>query len=516
MPKSAAHGKGVHGAADHGLRRTMNGRATQLDGLRAVAMLAICWDHWRPPGWPRLVPFEVFLFFFLVMTGYLITGSLLRERGRAEARGGPWRAGAMRVYQIRRGLRILAPYYAALALALVVWAPDIWPGLPWYVLHLSNIHMAFLPDWPQGTNHFWSLSMQQQFYLFWPFVVWFVPRRWLPLAMVLVAAAGPVTRSQHDVFSAWCVRPDVLTWACLDYFAIGGLLALAQHRGMSLESPGLRWLALLAAAGYLALFGGHELGMPTFGLRCLQQTLLSIALCGFIAAAGGPPVGAPVAAGNRAALIRRVSLSQSGAAAGRQAAAVFLVAAIRHGVGRMAAGGLVRGSDVGAHARLLALDRAALARGAPAHGPRLNAWRNAACHAMDSGYRLRRADEPARGESHFPSDPVFRAGNPLPLAQERPLGARAGLSGTLDLSASGHRPQGRLRAGIHARRRNAVAGRAHLVARTAHPGDRLPVDAAHRQAQRGGCRGGGGALWLGLGGHLPRGVRGGGPRGHAR
>jgi peptidoglycan/LPS O-acetylase OafA/YrhL len=284
----------------------MNGRATQLDGLRAVAMLAICWDHWRPPGWPRLVPFEVFLFFFLVMTGYLITGSLLRERGRAEARGGPWRAGAMRVYQIRRGLRILAPYYAALALSLVVWAPDIRSGLPWYVLHLSNIHMAFLPDWPQGTNHFWSLSMQQQFYLFWPFVVWFVPRRWLPLAMVLVAAAGPVTRSQHDVFSAWCVRPDVLTWACLDYFAIGGLLALAQHRGMSLESPGLRWLALLAAAGYLALFGGHELGMPTFGLRCLQQTLLSIALCGFIAAA---TVGFPGPAGR---LLERPWLQEIG------------------------------------------------------------------------------------------------------------------------------------------------------------------------------------------------------------
>jgi peptidoglycan/LPS O-acetylase OafA/YrhL len=263
----------------------VNGRAAQLDGLRAVAMLAICWDHWCPAGWPRVFPFEIFLFFFLVMTGYLITGSLLRERDRSEARGGAWRMEALKIYQIRRGLRILAPYYAALALALLVGAPDMLRGLLWYVLHLSNIHMAFLGYWPPGTNHFWSLSMQQQFYLVWPFVIWFVPRKWLVPAMLAFTAIGPATRFFYDSIAAWCPWPNVLTWACLDYFGIGGLLALAVHRGMSLESPGLRWISALSVAGFIALFGAHAMGLPTFGLRSLQQTLLSISLCGFIAAA---------------------------------------------------------------------------------------------------------------------------------------------------------------------------------------------------------------------------------------
>jgi peptidoglycan/LPS O-acetylase OafA/YrhL len=256
----------------------------QLDGLRAVAMLAICWDHWCPAGWPRVFPFEIFLFFFLVMTGYLITGSLLRERDRAEARGGAWRAEALGIYQIRRGLRILAPYYAALALALLVGAPDIRRGLGWYVLHLSNIHMAFLGYWPAGTNHFWSLSMQQQFYLAWPFVIWFAPRKWLVASVLVIAAIGPLTRCFHDDLAAWCPWPNVLTWACLDYFGIGGLLALAVHRGMALESPGLRWISILAAAGYGMICGAHWFGWPTFGLRALQQTMLSVSLCGFIAA----------------------------------------------------------------------------------------------------------------------------------------------------------------------------------------------------------------------------------------
>lgn len=271
----------------------MKGRAAQLDGLRAVAMLAICWDHWRPAAWSRLFPFEVFLFFFLVMTGYLITGSLLRERDRAEAAGGPWRMEAMKTYQIRRGLRILAPYYAALALALLLSA-DVRGALGWYVFHLSNIHMAFLGAWPEGTNHFWSLSMQQQFYLVWPFVIWFAPRRWLPWAMLLFSAVGPVTRMFHDDLVRWIAWPQVMTWAALDYFGIGGLFALAVHRGMSLESPALRWISIAAFAGYVAVFGAHLAGWPTFGLRSWQQTLLSISICGFIAAVNvgiGGPVG---------------------------------------------------------------------------------------------------------------------------------------------------------------------------------------------------------------------------------
>ena len=255
----------------------------QLDGLRAIAMMAIAWDHWCPAGWPRVFPFEVFLFFFLVLTGYLITGSLLRERGRNEARGGAWKAQALKNYQIRRGLRILAPYYAALILAWIVRAPDIGPGLLWYVFHLSNIHMAFLGYWPAGTNHFWSLAMQQQFYLIWPFAIWFLPRKWLVPTILVFSAIGPLSRIFHDDLAQWITWPQVLTWASFDYFGIGALFALAVHHGMSLESPGFRWLAVAAFSAYLGIFGSHALGWPSFGVRAFQQSFLAIALCGLIA-----------------------------------------------------------------------------------------------------------------------------------------------------------------------------------------------------------------------------------------
>jgi len=275
----------VHATLDHGFKRGVNGRAVQLDGLRAIAMMAICWDHWCPAGWPRIFPFEIFLFFFLVLTGYLVTSSLLRERDRAEKRGGPWKAAALKTYQIRRGLRILVPYYAALALALLVMAPDAWNAFPWYFFHLSNFHIATLPDWPGGTNHFWSLAIQQQFYLIWPFVIWFLPRKLLIPAVCLFTAIGPASRVFHNSFAPWFARPDVLTWMTFDYFGLGALFALSIHRGMSFESPVLRGVAWLGFAAYLAVFGAHSMDWPTFGLRPLQQTFLSVALCGFIAAA---------------------------------------------------------------------------------------------------------------------------------------------------------------------------------------------------------------------------------------
>lgn len=256
-------------------------------------MIAICWDHWCPPGWPRIFPFEIFLFFFLVLTGYLITGSLLRERDRNDSKPGKWRLAALKTYQVRRGLRILAPYYAALALTWIIMLidirgisqpPDVQQAPWWYVFHLSNIHMAFLGQWPVGTNHFWSLSIQQQFYLLWPFVIWFLPRKWLVPALLVFSATGPATRMAHDFFSQWFAWPQVMTWTAFDYFGIGGLLALAVHGGMKLESRGLRMLSWAGLACYVVIFSADRLSWPTFGLRPFQQTFLSVGLCGVIAA----------------------------------------------------------------------------------------------------------------------------------------------------------------------------------------------------------------------------------------
>ena len=64
-------------------------RNTQLDGWRAFAVAGVMWYHWAPREWRGPFPFEIGLFFFLTLTGFLITRILLRERAAGEAGGGP-------------------------------------------------------------------------------------------------------------------------------------------------------------------------------------------------------------------------------------------------------------------------------------------------------------------------------------------------------------------------------------------------------------------------------------------
>jgi len=259
-------------------------RNTQLDGWRAFAVAGVMWHHWTPATWRGPWPFELGLFYFLTLTGFLITRILLRDRAEGESRGGPWRAKAYRCFQKRRLARILAPCYAAMLFALVMGAPDIRAHAPVYFAHLANFHMAWLPQWPSGTAHYWTLAIQMQFYFFWPLAVFFAPRRalvWVFAACVVLAPVARALLSRH--FPA-IYHTEAMGITALDYLGVGALLALALARGMKAGDLRLSRVAWLAWAGYLILYGSHQLGFPRGGFACLQQTLLALGFAGLISA----------------------------------------------------------------------------------------------------------------------------------------------------------------------------------------------------------------------------------------
>lgn len=265
-------------------------RAIQLDGLRALAMLGICWDHWVPSAWNFNLPYEVGLYFFFVLTGYFITGSLLRTRDRLEnsSAGQPWRWQAWKHFQWRRGLRIIAPYYIALGIAFLFLAPKLHQDIHWYLLYLTNIHIAIIGHWPHGTSHFWSIAIQQQFYLLSPLIIWLVPKRTLPLALILFTCLAPISRYLDHHLIPPFTWPAKITWASSDFFGIGGLMALATHRGLPLSSPIWKILAVLCGSTFLYLEFAPRFGLPPTSLGPFgpfYATLLSLALCGIIATA---------------------------------------------------------------------------------------------------------------------------------------------------------------------------------------------------------------------------------------
>jgi len=262
-------------------------RNTQLDGWRAFAVAGVMWHHWAPREWKGPFPFEIGLFFFLTLTGFLITRILLRERAAGEAAGERWRMKAYRGFQRRRLARILAPCYAAMLFAIAVGASDIRAHPEAYFAHVSNFHMAWMDGWPSGTAHYWTLAIQMQFYFLWPLLVFFTPRRALGWAFAACMMAAPLSRLLIDRGFPGIHHGEAITTSAFDYFGAGALLALALERGMRAGDHRIAAAGWATFAGYVALYSLNEAGRRVAEVACFQQTLLAVAFAALISSTLG-------------------------------------------------------------------------------------------------------------------------------------------------------------------------------------------------------------------------------------
>ncbi|MGB6220852.1 acyltransferase family protein [Haloferula sp.] len=259
-------------------------RSTQLDGWRAVGVLGVIWLHWAPREWCGPFPFEIGLYFFLTLTGFLITRILLKNRRIGEDSGQLWKWSSFRTFQSRRALRILIPCYLAMLFAIAAQAPDINQHPWWYFTQLSNFHIALLPQYPSGTAHYWTLAIQQQFYLLWPIFVFLIPRKWLGAFFITCIAIAPISRAVLENHFPSVHHPGAITTSALDYLGAGALLALLFDNGIQPGNRRINIAAWICFLPYAILYCLSEAGHHIPGLAHLQQTFLSIAIVGLISA----------------------------------------------------------------------------------------------------------------------------------------------------------------------------------------------------------------------------------------
>ena len=241
-----------------------------LDGIRGVAILLVLLLHFSMEteyhsyaGWL----YSRFAFagwigvdLFFVLSGFLITGILLDAKGDDHRR----RADPhyFRNFFTRRVLRIFPLYYGSLAvlfLVLPLFKPFQTPALQWVTgqqkwlwLYGANILIFMKKAWCLWTewfvlNAFWSLAIEEHFYLLWPLVVFFLPRKWL---LRVCLASLPFCFALRFVLcyhSPSFLLSGVLTPCRIDGLCFGALMALAIREG----SP--RAAALRRAAPYLAV-----------------------------------------------------------------------------------------------------------------------------------------------------------------------------------------------------------------------------------------------------------------------
>jgi peptidoglycan/LPS O-acetylase OafA/YrhL len=268
------------------------GRIAELDGLRGIAILLVLVFHYAPKTGPLKFLGDVFgigwtgVDLFFVLSGFLITGILLDSVGHAHY---------YRNFIVRRSLRIFPLYYACLVLygmLSYVPSPIHWKefltigGGWWYVGYLGNVQVFVQNAWPGAAilTPLWSLQVEEQFYLSFPFLVWATKRQTLAwilagsVAVALVLRIALVVALPKNLMGTYALMP-----CRMDALAMGGLVAIATRQSPDwLKGRWIGWMTALAAATFLLICGFVNSSPWSSLMRTVGYTAIDLAFTGVL------------------------------------------------------------------------------------------------------------------------------------------------------------------------------------------------------------------------------------------
>jgi len=219
----------------------ISGQLPGLDGVRGLAILMVMAVHFVGDATPRTFGERLAVKLgnygvlgvdaFFVLSGFLITGLLLDAKGDRHY---------FRNFYARRTLRIFPLYYSVLALLFLV-LPSV-AALPlaleesrvhqtWLWTYTANFYIAAKASWALPyVSHFWSLAIEEHFYLLWPLVVFSFRRETLERICLGVIAAALALRIGLSLLGTSELSISVLTPCRVDALCVGGLLAALARR----------------------------------------------------------------------------------------------------------------------------------------------------------------------------------------------------------------------------------------------------------------------------------------------
>jgi peptidoglycan/LPS O-acetylase OafA/YrhL len=298
-PSPQAHGP-LSAQGDE-VNRSRLGHIPALDGVRGVAILLVLFNHFSPEGaydntlakifQPITNNMTIGVDLFFVLSGFLITGILLRSRGSTKY---------FRNFYTRRALRIFPLYYFVLILlAIGLRVIPSWRNLttlrdawPWYWFYGTNYLICrsgfVLLDHAQvSLGHFWSLAVEEHFYLFWPLMVWLCSDRALFRLCIALIVIAPLCRAYAVISGQNPLVPYVATQCRMDCLALGALLAVViQHTTPDQLFARFKWIGLVCAAASIACFaldgraiGSFHLAKP---IAVISYSFIAFAWAAFI------------------------------------------------------------------------------------------------------------------------------------------------------------------------------------------------------------------------------------------
>ena len=237
-----------------------------FDTIRALAILIVIVGHWGLPFVHNAVlgnqidllirggVLGVIIFF--VLSGFLITSILLNERDRNTDGN---RIIIIKNFFARRALRIFPIYY--LVVFIFIFSAD--PFVREHILYFLTYTTNLLPYWTDQANilsHTWSLSVEEQFYLIWPWLIVFTNKKYTKYIFYVSIIIGVV--SKYYVLFVLHHHYPVLVFNCLDSFGVGGLYAWIRLDKENCRKFERSFVVVFPLMLFVSLQIAHVSGLP--------------------------------------------------------------------------------------------------------------------------------------------------------------------------------------------------------------------------------------------------------------
>ena len=231
---------------------TQETRRDQLDGLRAFLFVCVFTVHHELD---RVEYLTYSLSTFFVMSGFLITRVLWMCTADTL-----W--GKLKIFYVRRVIRIVPAYAFVVALLLIFDHLEHPAAYVFYYLNvkvfLVSLHqelptyITWWSNWDRQDLHLWSMSVEEQFYLLFPWVYFLVPTRHYGTAFVAAVVLGVVSRTWFMHYYPMSFYGFLLT-SCVEYFAWGSLFSYLELSGRMPAKPKAWWSLYLPVAATILL-----------------------------------------------------------------------------------------------------------------------------------------------------------------------------------------------------------------------------------------------------------------------
>src|SRR5256885_12269450 len=199
-----------------------------LDSLRGIGVILIFANHFIGPKYYILFGW-IGLWIFFALSGYLITDCLLKMEGLPIGQ-------FLGRFYAKRAFRILPAFvvFFTISVALYFIFPrrmfaDDWHLDRYWIYIVTFTFNYYPPTDSMWFSHLWSLSLEEQFYVVWPWLVFFLPMNWLKKIAPSWILIAPVLRLILPWFYGGRANaPPVETWLVCqaDALAIGGCVAI--------------------------------------------------------------------------------------------------------------------------------------------------------------------------------------------------------------------------------------------------------------------------------------------------